>query len=112
MMQPKTAILIGAGARGARAYAPYALANPHELNIIAVAESNKDRREKLQKDHNIPLVNCFSSCIAILDHNQNADIAIICTQDRHKYVPTMKALSLGYHVLLEKPKSPDPKECI
>lgn len=111
-MQPKTAILIGAGARGARAYAPYALANPHELNIIAVAESNKNRREKLQQSHNIALENCFSSWEPLLDHKQIADIAIICTQDRDHYEPTMKALSLGYHVLLEKPMSPDPKECI
>ena len=28
------------------------------------------------------------------------------------YEPTLKALELGYHVLLEKPMSPDPKEVI
>src|SRR5699024_8541829 len=41
-----------------------------------------------------------------------ADIAIVCTLDRYHFVPTMKALSLGYHVLLEKPMSPVPAECV
>ena len=41
-----------------------------------------------------------------------ADIAIICTLDRDHFEPTLKALELGYHVLLEKPMSPDPQECI
>lgn len=28
------------------------------------------------------------------------------------YHPTLKALELGYHVLLEKPMSPSPEECV
>src|SRR5699024_4440009 len=47
----------------------------------------------------------------LLAEKVDADIAIICTLDREHYEPTMKALALGYHVLLEKPMSPDPKEC-
>ena len=43
-MQLKSAIIIGAGDRGARAYAPYALQYPNELKIIAVAEPNEERR--------------------------------------------------------------------
>src|SRR5699024_7385073 len=50
-MQPKTAILIGAGDRGARAYAPYALEYPHELQIVAVAEPNEIRRYRVTNDH-------------------------------------------------------------
>ena len=41
-----------------------------------------------------------------------ADAAIICTQDRMHFEPTMAALGKGYHVLLEKPMSNDPYECI
>ena len=36
--QPIQAILIGAGQRGADAYAPYALQHPDELQFVAVAE--------------------------------------------------------------------------
>lgn len=111
-MKAKTAILIGAGARGARAYAPYALKNPHELNMVAVAEPNKDRREQFQRDHRLQDERTFASWKDVLALGKIADIAIICTQDRAHFQPTMQALELGYDVLLEKPMSPDPLECI
>ncbi|WP_106496219.1 Gfo/Idh/MocA family protein [Lentibacillus sp. Marseille-P4043] len=111
-MQPKTAIVIGAGDRGARAYAPYALEYPNELKIVAVAEPNKERRIKFKDTHGLPAKNCFSSWQDMMDRGKIADIAIICTLDRFHFQPTIKALELGYHVLLEKPMSPDPKECI
>ncbi|PAV31146.1 oxidoreductase [Virgibacillus profundi] len=111
-MQPKTAILIGAGDRGARAYAPYALEYPNELEIVAVAEPNKERRRRIFEAHNIPTENCYDSWEDLLAQGKMADIAIVCTMDRHHFAPTMKALESGYHVLLEKPMSPDPAECI
>lgn len=111
-MQAKTAILIGAGDRGARAYAPYALQYPNELKIVAVAEPIKERREKIQADHGLSDADCFSTAEEILKEERMADIAIICTLDRGHYEPTLQALELGYHVLLEKPMSPDPAECI
>ncbi len=39
----------------------------------------------------------------------DADVAFICTLDREHYEPTIKAIEKGYHVLLEKQMSPDPK---
>ncbi|MEH7179276.1 Gfo/Idh/MocA family protein [Neobacillus vireti] len=112
-MKTMTAILIGAGDRGARAYAPYALAYPNELKIVGVAEPDVERRAKLQQTHNIPNENAYEAWEEVLDLNQKkADIAIICTLDRNHFQPTMRALELGYHVLLEKPMSPDPMECI
>ncbi|MBU8768826.1 Gfo/Idh/MocA family protein [Cytobacillus oceanisediminis] len=112
-MKTMTALLIGAGDRGARAYAPYALDYPHELKINAVAEPNKERRGRIQQEHQIPNENCYESWeeISQLD-KQIADIAIICTLDRNHFKVTMRALEQGYHVLLEKPMSPDPVECI
>ena len=112
-MKTMTAIVIGAGDRGARAYAPYALAYPNELKIVGVAEPGIERRTRLQQGHDIPVENCFESWEEILSGGQKmADIAIICTLDRNHFKPTMRALELGYHVLLEKPMSPDPMECI
>jgi predicted dehydrogenase len=112
-MKAMTALLIGAGDRGARAYAPYALAYPNELKIVGVAEPGIERRTKVQQAHDIPVENCYESWEEVLQLDQKiADIAIICTLDRNHFKPTVRALELGYHVLLEKPMSPDPLECI
>ncbi|HLS09116.1 Gfo/Idh/MocA family oxidoreductase [Lentibacillus sp.] len=111
-MEPTSAILIGAGDRGARAYAPYALAHPNELKITAVAEPNDERRDKVRLAHQLPRENCFSSWEKAFSIGKVADVAIITTLDQQHFEPTMKALESGYHVLLEKPMSPDPIECI
>jgi predicted dehydrogenase len=111
-MSTLTAILIGAGARGAGGYAPYALDYPHELTFVAVAEADPVRRAKFAAEHGITPERCYESWETLLEGSQLADIAVICTQDRMHYEPTIKALNLKYHVLLEKPMSPDPKECL
>lgn len=112
-MKPMTAIIIGAGDRGLRAYAPYAIEYPNELKIIGVAEPNSERRIKFQQAHHISHEHCYENWEDVLNLDKRiADIAIICTLDRFHFKPTMKALELGYHVLLEKPMSPDPVECI
>lgn len=111
-MQPKTAVIIGAGDRGARAYAPYALEYPNELKIVAIAEPNKERREKVCQSHFISSDYAFSTWDELFEKGKIADIAIICTMDQEHFKPTMQALELGYHVLLEKPMSPNPLECI
>lgn len=110
-MDKLTAVLIGAGARGG-AYARYALDYPHELDVVAVAEADPVRRDKFAQDHNIPQERCYESWELLLKEPRMADIAIICTQDRMHHGPTMQALKQKYHVLLEKPMSPSPEECL
>lgn len=106
------AILIGAGARGAGGYAPYALDYPHELEFVAVAEADPVRRLRFAEKHGIDPERCYESWEPLLAAERMADIAVICTQDRMHYAPTMQALRQKYHVLLEKPMSPDPGECL
>ena len=62
--------------------------------------------------HKLCAENCFLSWEDLTEQGKVADIAIICTMDRLHFKPTMRCLELGYHVLLEKPMSPDPAECI
>ncbi|AZN39178.1 Gfo/Idh/MocA family protein [Paenibacillus albus] len=111
-MKQLTAILIGAGARGANSYAPFALDYPHELIFVAVAEPDQTRREQFALKHAIPAEQSYASWEQLLAGPKIADIAVICTQDRMHYHPTMQALNSKYHVLLEKPMSPDPRECL
>jgi predicted dehydrogenase len=103
MNSPIKAILIGAGNRGITAYGNYALNYPRKLKFIAVAEPLKHRRIKFATLHNISNEMCFMSWEQLLDKEKVADVAFICTQDQMHVEPTIKALNLGYDVLLEKP---------
>lgn len=111
-MKKITAILMGAGDRGLNAYAPYALKFPENLQFVAVAEPDPLRRAHFAALHKIPMDRQFSDYKQLLDLPQMADMALICTQDRMHLDPTLKSLEKGYHVLLEKPMSTSPLECL
>ena len=111
-MKPITAVLLGAGARGRYAYAPYALEHAEELTFVAVAEPHKARREAFARQYGIADEYVFESWEDLMAQGRLADVMFICTQDRMHYAPTLRALEQGYHVLLEKPMSPDPQECL
>ena len=110
-MKQLTGIIIGAGNRGADAYGSYALVYPKELKIVGVAEPNAIRHERLAISHNIPKNYEYSDWKDILEQPRFADIAIITTQDKMHYEPAMKAMKLGYHVLLEKTMAITEEEC-
>lgn len=110
-MKKITVALIGAGLRGIN-YLEYAIQNPHELVVVAVAEPVAERRNNFQARHGIPDNMCFEHGDELLALPKLADAVLICTQDAQHYEPTMKALEAGYHVLLEKPMSPNAEECI
>jgi predicted dehydrogenase len=104
------AALIGAGNRGMHAYASYALRRPMDIRFVAVAEPNDERRTRFAELHGIPRERQFRTWEELLDQPQLCEALLICTQDTQHYEPTMKALERGYHILLEKPMSPDPRE--
>lgn len=106
------AALIGAGNRGMFAYASYALKRPHEIQFIAIAEPDDERRQRFAQDHDIVPERQFSSWEDLLDQPKLCDALLICTQDAKHFEPTMKALDKGYHILLEKPMSPNPLETL
>lgn len=107
-----TAVLIGAGQRGAQVYADYARLHPNEIKIVAVAEPDEERRQLFAKEHNLPEEAVFSHWNELFEKGKLADSCMVCTQDRFHTEPVKKALELGYHVMCEKPMSPQPKECI
>jgi len=96
-----TAILFGAGNRGMTAYGEYALKYPEKLKFVAVAEPIKIRREKFAQLHEIPPNKCFISWEDLLQEKKLAETAFICTQDQMHIKPTIKALEIGYNVLLD-----------
>ena len=107
---PITAITLGAGSRG-NVYGNYAAKFPNELNIIGVAEPIDIRNDRYAKKHNISKKNRFDTWERVFEQPKFADAVIITTPDDLHYGPCMKALKMGYDILLEKPIAPTEKEC-
>ena len=109
-MRPVTAVILGAGSRGS-VYSSYAIAHPEELQIIAIAEPKPDRRNILADSLNLPESSRYSSWEELLEQPRMADCAFVCTLDDDHTAPAIKAMELGYHLLLEKPMSNTEEEC-
>lgn len=102
-------VLIGAGSRG-MIYANWAAA--HGIQIAAVAEARPDRLQHAGDTLGVAEDMRFSDGAALLARGKLADAAIIATMDRDHFGHVMHALDCGYDILLEKPISPDPAECL
>lgn len=110
LSKPVTVMVIGAGNRG-RTYAQYAAKFPKSMKVVGVADLNPNRRSAMAKKHGIPKENQFADFKEALSRPKFADAVVIATPDNLHYEPCMKALALGYDVLLEKPVAPTEKEC-
>ncbi len=110
LSKPVTAITCGAGNRG-NVYGGYSLQYPDQLDIVGVAEPIPVRNERYAQKHNIKNENRFNTWEDVFKRPKFADAIIITTPDNLHYGPCMKALEMGYDVLLEKPISPSEKEC-
>lgn len=108
--KPITAITLGAGSRG-NVYGNYGANYPKELDIVGVAEPIVIRNERYSKLHNIPEEHRFTTWEHVFERPKFADAVIITTPDNLHYGPCMKALEMGYDVLLEKPIAPTEQEC-
>lgn len=111
-MKQITVALLGAGDRGMDAYGPYALRNPGDMKFVAVAEPNKERKEEFKRQHRLTDEQCYDTWEDLLKQPRLADALFICTSDKMHFEPAIQALEKGYHILLEKPMSTDPYECI
>lgn len=103
-------VIIGAGQRG-MIYAEYA-SDTMNAEICAVIDPDIERREFAAKKFRIPREMQFENSDDFFGMGIAADAVIIASMDRDHYQQTMKALDCGYHILLEKPISPNPKECM
>ncbi len=103
--------VIGCGSRGTYSYAPY-VSQFDGVEIVAAAEPIKERRENFANRFGLSPEQCYETAEEFFAQPRMAEVAFICTQDRQHYAHTMSALRLGYDVLLEKPVSNEPAECI
>lgn len=109
-MEKIKVILIGAGNRGTT-YVRLGHNHCSEFDLVGVADPDPIRRNYVKEMFSLPDSACFERWEDILALPKMADAAIIATQDQMHFEPAMKAISLGYHLLLEKPAAPTPEEC-
>ncbi|MBR7160867.1 MAG: Gfo/Idh/MocA family oxidoreductase [Clostridia bacterium] len=109
-MKQLSVILIGAGSRG-KTYGGRMNNMPEKYKIVAIAEPKETIRRRCQKEYGLPDEMCFTDWRDILAQPKMADLAVIATVDNDHYGPAMKAIELGYHLLLEKPVAQTVKEC-
>jgi len=102
--------LIGAGQRG-MIYAEYAYFKKG-VEIAAIVDPHEGRRNIAAEKFGIPEEFRFSAVDAFFRQGKLCDAVIIASMDKDHYAQAMAALDCGYDILLEKPISPDPKECI
>ena len=102
--------LIGAGQRG-MIYAEYAYFKKG-VEIVAVVDPHEGRRNIAAEKFHIPAEYCFAAVEEFFAKGKICDAVILASMDKDHYCQTMAALDCGYDLLLEKPISPNPKECM
>lgn len=103
-------VLLGAGQRG-MIYAQYAF-EKGGAEIVAVAEKNEARRKAAAEKYNIPDDMQFEDVNDVYKRGKIGDAVILATMDRDHFKHIIPAIELGYDILLEKPISPNPRECM
>ena len=105
-------LLIGAGNRGAEVYGEWIRTHPDQLKITAIAEPIESRLKETASLHHVPISQQYRSWEEALSKGKIADAAMICTLDQEHIQPALKALELGYDVLLEKPMASRLEDCV
>lgn len=106
-----TVAIAGAGSRGFGAYARLMNEVPERVKVVAVADTNPERVRVAKTYLNLPDEMCFRSAEEILEQPKLADILCIATLDQDHVKQAIKAMKIGYDLLLEKPISSDLEEC-
>ncbi len=111
MNQPLTFVAVGCGGRS-KTYCELAALHPHRYRIIAAADPNPAQLKRVREVSRNPEFRSFSSDAEMFSAGKLADICIIGTQDAYHVAPAMRAMELGYDVLLEKPIATNPEEIL
>ena len=110
-MQAVTFAILGMGNRGT-AYAAKLLKYPEEARITAMADNRRVRLDAANKYVGLPEDRLFDGAQSLLSQPKLADYMIIATQDSQHKEHALKAMELGYDLLLEKPISNKLDDCV
>lgn len=106
--------VIGTGNRYLFAYSPYIKKHSNTIELIAISDVIEDRLNLVGNLHNIKKEHRFLDYKKMLKYikDKEVDGIFITTSDLDHYIPAIDCLKQGYNLLLEKPISPNIKECI
>ncbi len=108
----KRVILIGAGLRGLDIYGQWMASHKENVRVMAVAEPKKVRRGQAARLFDLTEDQIFSTWEELLEQRLPADYALICTQDQMHTPIAIRAMEIGYDVILEKPAGINEEECL
>ena len=100
-----TVSIIGCGSRGHYTYGTCMANFEDKFRIVSVCDIDPEKIALAQKDWDIADENCFLAEEEFFKEKRS-DVLVIATQDRDHVRMCIKALELGYDILLEKPISP------
>jgi len=103
-MKKITFAILGMGNRGT-AYAAKQLKYPEEMEVVAMADKRRIRLDAANKYLHLPENCLYDSAEAILSQPKLADVMVIATQDAQHKEHALRAMEIGYDLLLEKPIS-------
>ena len=106
-----TVAIAGLGSRGLDTYAQCAKRFPEKMAIAAVSDPRPERMALAVEQFGLAPEQCYETVEKLLEQDRLADILFVCTQDRQHVGHAIAAMRKGYHILLEKPISPDLAEC-
>lgn len=108
-MKPKV-VIIGCGARGGEAYGRYFIES-EDAQIVAICDINQARLDGFRKEFNLSPDVCFTNYNDLFALGKIADVCVVALMDKDHHDVAIKAMSLGYHLLLEKPVCGTAEQC-
>lgn len=106
-----TIAVLGYGGRG-KIYALTAKEMHNDFKIVSVCDTNKEKLAVAKSIHNLSDDMLFDNTQDFFSKGKIADCLFVCTQDQQHFEHSMKALDLGYDLLLEKPITPNIEQTV
>lgn len=80
-----------------------------DAQITAICDKDPERIRLARERFGLSEAQAYQGAESFFAAGKIADAVFICTQDRDHYGHTKEALNLGYHIMVEKPVSPNPE---
>ena len=104
-----TVSIIGCGSRGCDAYGKLFHEQKERFQIVSLCELREERLARFGREYEVSQENLFTD-ENLFFQKRRSDALVIATQDKDHVRMCLRAMELGYTVLLEKPITPDKQE--